>query len=107
MAIEELADLGPDVIDPFGKEGVAVVGIVVEDQPASANEALNKAGAKFTNLLDADGKAFAQVGKEKLPRTFVLDSDGKIVWFDIAYTLATRRELHQTLAALTGDANRK
>ena len=33
-----------------------------------------KAGAKFPNLLDADGKAFAQVGSERLPRTYVLDS---------------------------------
>ena len=36
----------------------------------------------FPNLLDADGKAFAQVGSEKLPRTFVLDPSGKILWFD-------------------------
>jgi peroxiredoxin len=107
MTTEELADLGPDVIERFGKEGVEVVGIAVNEKPADAKEALNKAGAKFPNLLDSEGKAFAEVGKEKLPRTFVLGSNGKIVWFDISYTLATRRELHETLRALTGDANRK
>ena len=101
MALEELADLGPDVIEPFGKDGVAVVGIAVNESAESAQEALTKAGAKFTNLLDADGKAFAQVGSERLPRTYVLDPNGKIVWFDIEYSLTTRRELGQTLRAIT------
>ncbi len=103
MSHEELADLGPDVIEPFGKDGVAVVGIAVNETAASAAEVLTKAGAKFTNLLDADGKAFAQVGSERLPRTYVLDPSGKIVWFDIEYSLTTRRELHDALRTLTGN----
>jgi cytochrome c biogenesis protein CcmG/thiol:disulfide interchange protein DsbE len=107
MTSEELTDLGPDVIERFGKQGVEVVGIAVEAKSDSAKEAVNKVGAKFTILIDADGKAFTQVGKEKLPRTFVLDADGKIVWFDISYTLATRRELHDTLQVLTGDGKQK
>ena len=101
MALEELADLGPDVIEPFGKDGVAVVGIAVNEPAESAQVTLTKAGAKFTNLVDADGKAFAQVGSERLPRTYVLDANGKIVWFDIEYSLTTRRELGQTLRAIT------
>lgn len=107
MTAEELADLGPDVIERFGKQGVEVVGIAVDAKPEAAKEVINKVGVKFTTLLDADGKAFAQVGKEKMPRTFVLDSDGKIAWFDISYTLATRRELHDTLRVLTGDSKQK
>lgn len=101
MAREQLADIGPDVIEPFGKEGVSVVGIAVNESPDSATQTLSKAKAKFVNLVDADGAAFNQVGRDNLPRTFVLDSSGKIVWFDIAYSLATRRELNSTLRALT------
>jgi peroxiredoxin len=101
MALEELADLGPDVVEPFGKDGVAVAGIAVNESAESAQEALAKAEAKFTNLVDADGKAFSQVGSERLPRTYVLDANGKIVWFDIEYSLTTRRELGQTLRAIT------
>ena len=56
----------------------------------------------FVNLLDADGKAFAQVGSERLPRVFVVDPAGKILWFDIEYSQTTRRELHQALHAATG-----
>ena len=101
MAGEQLADVGPDVIETFGKQGVVVVGVAVNESAASAAEALNEAGAIFTNLLDADGKAFAQVGSERLPRTYVLDPSGKIVWFDIEYSLTTRRELHEALRTLT------
>jgi peroxiredoxin len=102
MAREQLADLGPDVVERFEKAGVAVVGIAVNATAESAQAALKKAGASFPNLLDADGKAFAKLGSGKLPRTYVLDLKGKIVWFDIEYSLATRRELHQTLRAVTG-----
>jgi peroxiredoxin len=101
MAREQLADVAADVIEPFGKEGVEVVGIAVNETAASAAEALAKAGAKYTTLLDADGKAFAKVGSERLPRTYVLDTKGNIVWFDIEYSLTTRRELHDVLRILT------
>jgi peroxiredoxin len=103
MAREQLADMGPDVEQPFAKQGVAVVGIVVDEPAQAAQATLQKAKAVFPNLLDAGGKAFGQIGSERLPRTFVLDADGKIVWFDIEYSHATRRELKQTLNSLTGN----
>jgi peroxiredoxin len=101
MAREVLADVGPDVVELFGKQGVAVVGIAVNETAASAKAALDKAGAKFVNLLDADGKAFALVGSVRLPRVYLVDPAGKILWFDIEYSQTTRRELHQALRAVT------
>jgi hypothetical protein len=56
-------------------------------------------------LLDAEGRAFAEVGSEKLPRTYLVDAQGKILWFDIEYSLSTRRELHQALRAVVGPAD--
>jgi peroxiredoxin len=103
MAREQLADLGPEVIEPFGKAGVGVVGIAVGMSEADAQAALKAAGADFTNWLDTDGKAFALVGSVKLPRTFLLDPRGKILWFDLEYSLGTRRELNQALRAVAGE----
>lgn len=102
MTQQQLADLGPDVVEPFGKSGVAVVGVAV-DSAKDAQATFKKAGAAFPNLLDADGKAFAQVGSGRLPRTYLVDPTGKILWFDIEYSLATRRELHQALRAIAGE----
>jgi peroxiredoxin len=101
MAQQQLADIGPDVIEPFGKAGLSVIGIAVDETPESAKAALEKHGANFPNLLDENGKAFAQVGSERLPRTYLIDPQGKILWFDIEYSNATRRELQQALRAVS------
>jgi peroxiredoxin len=104
MGREELADVGPEVLDMFGKAGIAVVGIATGSAANDAAAALKAAkAADFPNLSDADGKAFALVGTEKLPRTFLLDPQGKILWFDIEYSLATRRELNEALRAVAGE----
>jgi peroxiredoxin len=103
MAREQLADMGPEVAEPFAKAGVAVVGIAVAMPQAEVQAALKSAGADIANLLDADGKAFAKIGMDKLPRTYLLDPQGKILWFDIEYSLGTRRELNQALRSVAGE----
>jgi peroxiredoxin len=99
MAADELADLGPDVVQKLGSRGVEVVGIAVGEPVAAARAMIQKTAADYPQLLDADSQAFAKVGSEKLPWTLVLDGNGKIVWFDLEYSLATRRELQQALLA--------
>jgi peroxiredoxin len=99
-AREELADLGSLVEKPFAARGVAVVGINTGDDPQLAAELVQQSGAEFVNLSDADGKAFAKVGSEKLPRTYLLDASGKIVWFDIEYSRTTRQQLTQAIRFL-------
>jgi hypothetical protein len=97
-----LRDLGPDIAEPFAKQNVAVVTVAVK-QPAEATQAaLEMSESKLTTLLDPEGKAFAQVGSEILPRVYVLDGAGKIVWFDLGYSHSTRRELKQAVQALAG-----
>lgn len=95
-----LRDLGPDIAEPFAKQGIAVAPVAV-NQPADATKAaLEMSESKLTTLLDPEGKAFAQVGSEFLPRVFVLDAAGKIVWFDLGYNHSTRRELKQAVQVL-------
>jgi peroxiredoxin len=102
MTRAALRDLGRDIGEPFGKRGVAVVTVAV-NQPADATQTtLDKSESKLTTLLDPEGKAFAQIGSEKLPRVFVLDGTGKIVWFDLEYSNSTRRELKQAVQKLVG-----
>ena len=101
MSQQQLADVGREIVEPFNKTGLAVVGVAVDKSTKDAENALKKANAKIPNLHDADGKAFAKIGTGRFPRTYVLDPSGKILWFDIEYSLATRRELHQALEAIT------
>jgi|GEM_PF-4035134 len=104
MARGALGDLSVLARQWAGKR-VALVGIAC-GQPAGAVQAqLTATGALFPQLLDTDGHAFSLVsqdaGPTPLPWIYVLDKKGKIVWFDIEYSEATRRELRQTIAVLT------
>jgi peroxiredoxin len=99
MSHLEMADLATDVIEPFGSKGVTVVGVAVKEKSDKAVSAFKEIGKEIPMLVDDKGTAFALVGSRRLPRTFVLDSHGKIIWFDIEYSHATRRELKQALAA--------
>jgi peroxiredoxin len=93
MALQDLARIADS-------DDVAVVGVAVKVPADEAQKRLADAGAKFPQLVDAEGTAFAQVGAVALPRIFVLDAQRRIAWFDVEYSEATYRELHQTLAAL-------
>jgi len=101
MARTALIDMQRDIANQFSAEQVAVVGIAVRQPMGAVQAALNTAKATFPQLIDTDGQAFATIGTEALPRLYVLDVDGKIVWFDIEYSEGTRRELWQTLGVLT------
>jgi peroxiredoxin len=103
MARTALVDMQRDIADQFESQDVSVVGIAVEQSPSSAQRALQKTGVRFTQLLDQTGQAFAAVGTSALPRLYVLDPQGTIVWFDIEYSEGTRRELWQTLKVLTSE----
>ena len=94
-------------MEKFGPQGVNVVGVAVEPMSDAVTKTISQSrAARFTNLLDADGKAFAQLGKDKLPRVYLVDPQGKILWFDIEYSLTTRRELNQALRAVVDATQR-
>jgi peroxiredoxin len=95
--VQELQDLQLDVVEPYGGQGINVVGINEKDSPDTVRQKLEQTGAKFTQLLDSDGAYFAKVAKERLPRTYLLDREGKILWLDLEYSSATRRNLLQAI----------
>ena len=101
MARTALIDMQRDIANQFQPEQVAVVGISVRQTQGAVQSSLNEAQASFPQLLDSDGAAFAKVGTAGLPRIYVLDPTGKIVWFDIEYSEGTRRDLWRTLAVMT------
>jgi peroxiredoxin len=96
-AVEELGDLGPMIASRFGSFGVNIVGINERDPEAAARNAIATSGAKFPNLLDTDGKAFEKLATGELPRTYLLDAGGKILWFDLEYSRSTRRDLKHAI----------
>jgi len=104
-SLEALSDLNADVAKPFADKGVRAVGISVRDTAETAKEKLKLADVSLPTLLDRDGAYFAKVATERLPRTYVLDGEGKILWFDIEYSRSTRRDMVQTIKVALGDVH--
>ncbi len=106
-ATTELEDLTDEIAARFAEKGVRVVGINEGDTRQAAVAAVANAGARFVNLLDAGGAYFAKVATEKIPRTYLLDAHGKILWFDMEYSRSTRRALQLAIEVALGETTPK
>jgi len=102
-AVQAVEYVQLDVAEPFGPKGVQLVGINVKDSPDDARKVVEEAGAKYVNLLDPEGAYFAKVATEKLPRVYLLDASGKVLWFDIEYSNTTRRDLERAIKFVLGE----
>ncbi|HBO42716.1 MAG TPA: hypothetical protein DD670_02010 [Planctomycetaceae bacterium] len=92
-SLQGLDELQKYVAGPYAEKGVRVFGINHKDSPQLAVEKLQLTGAAFPVYLDPDGAYFAKFATEGLPRTYLLDANGKILWFDTEYSQSTKRDL--------------
>ena len=60
-------------------------------------------GMKISCYFDPDKAFFSKVAASTLPRVYLLDAAGKIIWFDTQYTQSTRRNLMQAVKVLYGE----
>jgi peroxiredoxin len=77
----------------FRSSGVNVVAINVGDDADSVRKLYESAKADFPCLLDKEKSEFGSVATAKLPRTYLLDAQGRIVWLEMEYSCDARREL--------------
>jgi peroxiredoxin len=101
LAATALEDLAVEVVEPFAAKGAKVVAINVGAGADAVGEAAAK--APFPVLSDPEGKYFAKVGSVQLPRVYVLDAAGKIMWFDLEFSRTTRRDLHRAILAMLAE----
>jgi peroxiredoxin len=109
-AAETLNSLTSEIANPFQKNGVQVIGIEVarNDVDMDGRQRLREAVAKlpFPCLVDSKGRFLASLSKDdKLPRVYLLDAKGKILWFDVEFSRFTREELVQGIRAALGERN--
>ena len=87
-----LSDLGPEIAEPFGGEGILVITV--------STGVTAKVPDGITPLRMNKSEAESAFGKGRMPRVFVLDAEGKVAWFDIEYSQSTRRELKSAIRSL-------
>jgi peroxiredoxin len=100
-AVEEFGDLDAYAYQPYKNVGLNVVAVhTPAGKTQKPTEVLQKVKPAFTTLNDTNGELWEKLGKGSLPRTFLLDGQGKVLWFDIEYSRETRRQLQQALQSV-------
>jgi thiol-disulfide isomerase/thioredoxin len=99
FAVEALADLGPQVAGRYASDGVAVVAINPQDAPSAVEPIAKQIKGDFPLLVDEGGTYLSQIATGILPRLYLVDAQGKILWFDADYGRTTRRHLDQAIQA--------
>jgi peroxiredoxin len=100
---ETLRDLAKEIALPFAEKGVSVVGINVGDSAEKVRQFVAETGAKFPCLLDPKGELYAKIATDrKMPRVFLLDAEGRILWFDVEFSRLVRREFVRSLHGMLG-----
>jgi peroxiredoxin len=99
----QLEDLQQDVYEPYEQKGVRVIAVNEGNDPESVRKLVEQAAVGYPVLLDADGALFAKVATEELPRAYLLDAEGKILWFDLEYSETTRANLMQAIQVALGE----
>ncbi len=102
FAVEAFNDLASNLVKPYFEHGLQVVSINVGDLSEGVKSLAGTNAGFFPILLDPKGEYFALVAKSKLPRLYLLDGAGKIIWFEMEYSRTSRRELHQTIRLKLG-----
>ena len=81
----------------FQKYGVSAAAVNIGDPPEVVSRLFTRHGGGFQCLLDANGEALARVARRKIPRVYLLDAEGRILWFDIEYSRTTERDLRNAI----------
>jgi peroxiredoxin len=81
----------------FHEAGVNVVSVHVGATSDTFQKTCQQQPAQVACLLDADEAVFEAIATRKLPRTYLLDADKKILWMDIEYSRTTRHDLRDAL----------
>ena len=104
VAAAALRDLMKDVAVPFAEKGVQVIAVNVGDSVAAVRQELDETDATFPCLLDPQGQFYAKIARDgQMPRTFLLNASGKILWFDVEYSRPSRRDLLLSLRVALGE----
>lgn len=94
---EQFRRIPVDVLARFAPHRVKVVTINVGGTVKETQRLTGKAADKILSLADTESKLLKQFAKAGVPRTYVLDAQGRVLWYDIEFSESTRRELDNAL----------
>lgn len=69
----------------YGKKGLVVLAVNVDEKPAEMENFLKKTPAGFTVVRDLEQKLVAQLGVAGMPTSFLLDATGRVRFLHKGY----------------------
>ena len=96
--MEQFRRIPVDILGDFAAHRVKVIAVNVGGEKSRVRELTGDAADKIVSLVDSDGSFYGHFASSLLPRTYVLDQRGTILWFDLEFSLSTSRSLRQVLA---------
>jgi peroxiredoxin len=86
----------------YKEQGLTVVAVSVDSPKSQARVApfIKSGKYSFTVLLDSEGKVAQKYGVVPIPRTFLVDTKGKIVYSSVGYRPTNEEQLEAALKPL-------
>lgn len=97
FCVEEIARLERDVLAEYSGLGLQVVTVHVGEPTAKTEEILAAVEPRFAVLVDSEQSVVPQYAAALFPRTYLLDDQGNILWFDVEYSRSTRRQMDNAI----------
>lgn len=97
LSAEQFARLDREVYTPYAELGVQVVSVHEGETTPDFEQLVSAVQPRFPVLLDTQENALRSYASDYLPRTYLLDADGRVLWFDLEYSRSTRRELDNAI----------
>ena len=96
---QEMAHMQKGVIDPFAGQDLVVLPISRGEKRETVENYLNKMGHTFPVGLDGDQSIYRKYASNYIPRSFVVDKDGKVVYVAVGYDETIGEEINAAIKA--------
>ncbi len=101
--LDAIADLYPDWQEAYQMDMIAVT-IDTRRQLAKVGPLVESKQWEYTILSDANNELRYALGFQSIPQTYVLDTEGNIVWEHSGYVPGNEYELEEVIAKYAGKA---
>ena len=95
--------LGRVFVRPFAEKGLAGIAVNRGDALEEVSKSAEKYGEGVVTLRDPADTMWKQIATTKMPRVYLLDANGRIIWMDVEFSLGTARDLRRAILASTED----
>lgn len=95
---EQFQRLPVDVLGRYAVDRVKVIAVNVGGDVATTRKLTGDAADKIASLVDAKSELFHAFASSRSNRTYLLDAQGKILWFDVEYSQGMVKDLSNAIA---------